>query len=51
MTIRKMICFLYRTCSGEMRARDINIRTVDKMERYFAEGPFEKVTTSIRSPS
>lgn len=28
----------------EMRAREINIRTVDKMERYFADGPFEKVT-------
>ena len=28
----------------EMRSRDINIRTVDKMERYFADGPFEKVT-------
>ena len=28
----------------EMRSREINIRTVDKMERYFADGPFEKVT-------
>ena len=27
----------------EMRAREINIRTVDKMERYFEGGPFEKV--------
>lgn len=27
----------------EMRARNINIRTVDKMERYFAEGSFEDV--------
>ena len=25
----------------EMRERDINIRTVDKMERYFADGPFD----------
>lgn len=28
----------------EMRARSINIRTVDKMERYFGDGPFENVT-------
>ncbi|WP_277585118.1 pyrimidine dimer DNA glycosylase/endonuclease V [Psychrobacillus antarcticus] len=28
----------------EMRARYINIRTIDKMDRYFAEGPFEEVT-------
>lgn len=28
----------------EMRSREINIRTVDKMERYFTDGPFEKVT-------
>lgn len=27
----------------EMRARDINIRTVDKMERFFGDGSFEKV--------
>ena len=27
----------------EMRSREIKIRTVDKMERYFADGPFEKV--------
>lgn len=28
----------------EMRARNINIRTLDKMERYFSDGSFEKVT-------
>ncbi|WP_419959974.1 pyrimidine dimer DNA glycosylase/endonuclease V [Psychrobacillus sp. BM2] len=28
----------------EMRARNVNIRTVEKMERYFADGPFENVT-------
>ena len=27
----------------EMRLREINIRTIDKMDRYFADGPFEKV--------
>ena len=27
----------------EMRARNITIRTIDKMERYFEDGPFEKV--------
>lgn len=27
----------------EMRVRNVNIRTLDKMERYFADGSFEKV--------
>lgn len=27
----------------EMRERNITVRTVDKMERYFGDGPFEKI--------
>lgn len=27
----------------EMRIRNVNIRTVDKMEHYFVDGPFENV--------
>ena len=28
----------------EMHARNINIRTLDKMERHFADGPYENVS-------
>ncbi|SEN56380.1 Pyrimidine dimer DNA glycosylase /DNA-(apurinic or apyrimidinic site) lyase [Paenisporosarcina quisquiliarum] len=28
----------------EMRSRNINIRTIDKMERYFGDGAFEVIT-------
>ncbi len=28
---------------NEMRARNINIRTLDKMERYFTDVPFEQI--------